>query len=341
MKNPKLFLALVFLVVLSSCNPPPDTTIRLFIPINCKLTPLQKISISLTGDNIPGDVEVEWKADRGTIVPKDGMMAEFIAPDTAGLVVISAQIKIGDTFTNPEPVTCMVEEPATIATQVLISPPTPQIISGVYTIAITEIMGNPCGRSDEEYVNEYIELYNYGELPVDLSGLLITTTQQHGDVDELVSWEYRNPGDKFGDHLILNSMVLQPRKFAIVLSPVYRMANVEFKTPYTFPPETMIITMKDGDRIGQKDTNIFAVNEPLDSILLFNGSRNQIIEYVSSYGLQRDALNLQDLSNSRQTKLPLIVKPDCSAVQKKLPGGEDIFDNWELITKGNPGSGQY
>lgn len=77
-----------------------------------------------------------------------------------------------------------------------------------YTVAITEIMGNPCGDEADQQANEYVELYNYGEYPMDVKGWYFMASNNQGNPDEIITWDTRNPySRKLASNLITDSTI--------------------------------------------------------------------------------------------------------------------------------------
>lgn len=354
MKRLLIFVSLLVSVSLTKCNNTNDALdFSIFIPVECRLTPSDTVTISVNG-NIPSNATIEWQVDRGQIESTGMRMAKFTAPASPGMVVIKVLVTVNN-ITSSQDKTCSIEIPTSEPLSITIAPNNPDTILAnpqeiesdigqntaispiQYTISITEVGPNPCGPEDE-HINEYIELYNYGSVSVDLSELLIKTSNQKEKADKIVSWFSRNPGDNFGNQLILDSTILEPKKYAVIVSPIYRMGTSRNITPYFFPEGTLILTIKQGDRIGNKNLNLYSEVEPLDAILLYKGSETRIDLYISSYGLNKEKLNLENLSEFYQRGFPFFLN-DCNAVQRKFPGGDDVSQNWEVIERGNPGEG--
>jgi hypothetical protein len=362
MKNNFVVFMLLFALVQSKCTPvnvstsqEPTPDVSIFVPTTCTLVPNGKITLSLHASILPPGSKILWDADHGTVKPNDKPMVQYTAPDYEGIVVINV------TVTAPEWVavkttTCIVSLPKTeVPIGPAVSPEpikpsdtptfqvTPILEGDNYSIAITEILGNPCG-DDDEYVNVYVELYNYGDHPVDVSGLFLTTTGQNGESDKIVSWSERSLSP-FANDLIFNTGILQPKQFGVVLSPKYPVGPATptpgEKMPYFFPPNTVILTIEKGNLIGNKLRSIYTDGKPYDAVLLYEGRTDLLKDNISTYGLDDDIDDLKNLYTHRVANLPLQATKDCSSVERINATGQDVEQNWHLIIKGNPGNGPY
>lgn len=353
-----LSLVLVLTLLLPECNPPTPTStsgVDIYIPgpLPCTLPIGGEIPLSLRATNIPQDAKILWETDNGVISPNNKPLVQFRASDKEGVAVISVTITAGG-WTSYKSTSCNIVaiktevststamETATIVPSV--TPPLPTITVTVgepqYTIAITEIMGNPCGEPDN-YANKYIELYNYGKQSVNIGGLFLYATGQGGASDEIVSWATRSSQYSLGNDVVINSTVLQPKQYGVILSPDYASKESSNRMPYFFRKNTVILTIKTGDRIGNKGRGISTHTNPVDAVLLYEGKNEQIKSVISSYGLDDKVDFLSDLVLHRCSGLPLIADADCSSIQRKVADDEDEEGNWEVIFKGNPGSGPY
>lgn len=341
-RNFKIIIIFVLLILAACSNQTSPIEFHIFIPNNCVLVPGQSVSVSLSGTNIPSDAKIEWIVDKGDISPNNESVAIFTAPQEMGIVVIRAIMTVNNFSTTAEEI-CEIKNsttdvPPTI--EVTTNPPTPtEIENDLSKVVISEIMANTC-NTDVLYVNEYIELFNYGDHSVDVNGLFLMTTRQNGEPDKITSWQSRYPSHNWGDNLILNSTIIPPHKYAIVISPVYTLVESDFFMPYNFPEGTIILTVSEGDRIGNKDGNILGGTVSLDSILLFEGTTNRIQKVISTYGLDPDKIQISDLKKAQLDDLPIRTNI-CNSVQRKIASGPDMFANWEEVPNGNPGSGPY
>jgi len=222
---------------------------------------------------------------------------------------------------------------------------TPSIILNARTIAITEVMANPCGwiTGQEAYWNEYIELYNFGIAPIDVGGWWITDGEDvKGNPDRLIAWNTRFPSQKFGgnDDIKTDTTTIQPGQFALILSPQYlRSENV--KTPYLIPSGTVILTIEDGLYLGD-DGGGLEVSETLNIVVLYIGTAEYIDQMISTYGTPRlssSPKNIKDEPSNRDG-VPIVLN-DCFSAQRQEASGPDADYNWIAIENGTPGSGPY
>jgi hypothetical protein len=110
-------------------------------------------------------------------------------------------------------------------------------------LLISEVMTNTLGREDVcpgGACNEFIELYNYGDEPVDLGGWLITDGDE---TDTIVAWRTSDLGSLTLPGLIYDTLVLAPKGFALILDRDYARGN----QPYNIPSGTLILTTNDND----------------------------------------------------------------------------------------------
>ncbi len=203
------------------------------------------------------------------------------------------------------------------------------------TIAITEIMANPCGWNTINQ-NEYIEIYNYGEDPIDVEGWFVSTSQQDGPPDKIISWGERNEFP-LGTDVIINSTIIESHQFAIILSPYYHLNDDEIKMPYIFPPNTVILTIAAGNNLGNK---LYGIRGDLDKIqddgvFIFTGTEMFISKAVSTYSIEIIGTS-PNSQNRYKASLPISTFK-CDSVQRKVVNGDDIAANWETVKEGNPG----
>jgi hypothetical protein len=219
---------------------------------------------------------------------------------------------------------------------------------GKYSIAITEIMSHPCGLSTKN-VNEYIELYNYGDEVIDVGGWFISTSRQL-EPDEIVSWNERSVNFPSNENLIFDSTEISPNQYAILLSPLYHLSNEKPIMPYIFPEDTIILTIKSGDYLGHKVYGMWGAKTAitLDGVFLYIGTDNFIGKVISTYGLSIFGTD-PNAQKGYKENLPLGVE-SCQtvnginmdyAVQRIIASERDFYGNWEIIKFGNPGSGPY
>jgi len=170
-----LFFTSLFFI--SACgNVATPTNAVTVLPKDCRMQVNERMPFTLDGV-VPPNAVVQWEADSGSIsFAPPGLNAFYTAPSQPAIVTISVTISSG-TPSVQIPVTreCIVVDPNSAPTQPNSNPqPTdPQVPTeslGTHsTIIISEVMANPCGGIEVKKWNEYVELYNYGDQPVDVS----------------------------------------------------------------------------------------------------------------------------------------------------------------------------
>ncbi|MBK8129259.1 MAG: lamin tail domain-containing protein [bacterium] len=206
------------------------------------------------------------------------------------------------------------------------------------SITITEVMVDPCGESREvETANEYVELYNYGDTPVDVGGwwLMDTGSGGYGQPDEIVAWKTRNPFIQLGVDLITDSTIIQPGQYALVLAPLYAASGID--APYQIPPTTIILTISQGTRIGDDSGGLWGTVRPRDLLVLYMGTNGQVDEVISTYGTLNQYLLAQplDIADDGLDGISRYTM-DCYSVQRLNLVGPDTDSNWDLLL-GTPG----
>jgi len=305
---------------------------------------------------IPPNALVNWEANNGGIIfAPPGLNALFIAPSEPAVVTISVSISSGTpsveipvtrqcivTSVNSPPSGDAVPFPTVPET---VASPIPQEVLPVSgsvqaTVIISEVMANPCGPVDVRKWNEYVELYNYGDQPVDVGGWWLADMGEAGTPDQLISWSQRNPNEPLANNLILNSTVIPARGFAIILSPLYAQGAFPYTMPYWFPPNTVILTPASSRSLGDDFFNIIGDGPGLDVLVLYKGGVSVIQEAVSTYGTPRLDSYVMNIQDDNRDNLPLSLH-ECSSVERILPIGADSFDNWREILNGSPGEAPY
>lgn len=100
------------------------------------------------------------------------------------------------------------------------------------TVVITEVLSN-CLVGEEDY-NEFIELYNYGNSPVDVYHFIFTD----GDsADYIRVWE-PDAGVINDPDIVTETTTIPPKGFAVILDQQYDEGN----QPYDFPAGTIALT---------------------------------------------------------------------------------------------------
>ncbi|HEY5572817.1 MAG TPA: lamin tail domain-containing protein [Anaerolineales bacterium] len=218
--------------------------------------------------------------------------------------------------------------------------PTETPAQPMYSIAITEVMGNPCGEEEdkEAIYNEYIELFNYGDQPVDVEGLWISDgNDREGNPDRIVPWSWRETDFNLGSHVITAQAVIQPNGYAVILSPRYVSVQGAFWLQYLFPRDTVILTIENGSYIGDDKSGI-SIWDERDPVILYTGNQDIIEEVISTYGTPRLTGNPRNIKDDDLDGIPLRLA-DCFSAERLDPLLPDQEDSWIEVQDGTPGRG--
>ena len=327
-------------IFINGCAPKNEPKI-IIIPNQCKISSGEEFPISLEGSNMPASGEITWSATKGDLNPTTGLNVIYTAPQEPGTVIITALLQAG----NVKYSTTLICE--VIATTSIIASDTPPVATpsstapvDLSTIAITEVMAAPCNGHAGPNKNEYIELYNFGTSKIDVNGWWIAADPGGaGTPDKIVSWSSRNPSVRLGNNVEINTTVIPPGGFAIVVSPLYYSGSGEDLTPYFFPKNTIILTLADGDYLGNDTFGLLGNVPPITTLVLYIGSNTVIDKVISTYGTP-------SFGPSPQSIIVIwdyfrYVIPDCHSMERIIASGADIISNWRRIEKGNPGQGDY
>lgn len=205
------------------------------------------------------------------------------------------------------------------------------------TISISEIMfvpQAPQGNADLESWNEYIELYNYGNDPVDVSGWWISDSGTAGNADQLVAWTDRLSDIPVGEATI-DSTVILAGGYALILSPKYDEGNKPYNELVT--DGTIILTLADdpdstSELIG-KD-GLMGRGELLDVLVLFIGTIDQIGTAVSTYGTPTwdNEGNVDSIRDNGLDSIPRGATGDWGGFRRDHLHAADAFSNWIRFT---------
>lgn len=346
-----LSVSLLFLAACGTTSTP--TNAVTVLPKDCRVLIGEQMPLALDG-LIPPNAVISWEANYGSIISAPpGLNALFIAPPDPAVVTISVSITSG-TPSVEIPVTrqCIVtslNNPTSQPTQdpgiAASASPIPQEVSPPLnavqsTIIISEVMANPCGPVEVRKWNEYIELYNYGDQPVDVSGWWLADIGEAGTPDQLAAWLQRNPNDVFANNLVLNSTIIPARGFALVLSPIYSQGAYPYSMPYRFPQNAVILTAADSRSLGDDFFNLIGDGQSLDTLVLYKGGNTVIQEVISTYGTPKLDSYVMNIRDDNRDNLPLNLH-ECSSAERIQPTGMDSFDNWREIINGSPGEAPY
>jgi len=362
-----LYLLFIGIFVLTACVPNIILTSAInplrIIASRASVLPKETVAVALNGE-LPANYTVTWSAQRGSITKNgSGLAATYVAPDTAGQDVIKAEVggksvaTIEYTLTVLSPETQTPTASATFtATATLTSSSTPTFaITPTQTstptatptpdplgIVITEVMVKPCGPDYTDKWNEYIELYNSGDRAINVGGWWISDRLDGGAPDQLVAWDERNQeyNKIFKGNVITDTTAIPPKGFAVILSAIYHLGEQQYKTPYRFPDGTIILTSREGKRIGDDFTGLVG-GRGNDFLVLYIGGSTFITKVISTYGSPMNPDNVvEHLRDDFLDNIPFDPAP-CQAVERITATGPDAQTNWRMITPGNPGEGNY
>lgn len=334
-----LIFTVLLSIFLAGCNEQNSQPLEI-TPSKCSLKPGEKITFSMKGV-IGSNPTIRWNATDGVIQAqdKDGLLAIFTAPQSPGVVDISVNITNNLTPMSPLSISCVIlSENLTAATD----PPSQPINNSVgsSTIIISEVMGHQCGADDFKKFNQYVELYNYGDQPVDVNGWWLVDNGPENKPDRLVAWSARNPTASLKQPIVGDSTLIPPHGFAVVLSPIYAQSVAPYKMPYRFPSQTIILTVVEGDRIGDDIYGLVEDRSGRDVLVLYKGGANFIEQVISTYGSPTLGLYPQDVRDDHADNLPLDLH-ECSSAERINPVGPDEFKNWREVLNGSPGEAPY
>lgn len=311
----------------------------------------QQMPFTLDGIISPNAV-ISWEANAGSIsFAPPGLNALFTAPSQPTVVTISVTISSG-TPSMQIPITrqCVVMGDASMVTPIQPVEPTIVMVDNVIpvsqdiatqpTIIISEVMANPCGGIEFKKWNEYVELYNFGDLPVDVNGWWLADTGGGGSPDQIVSWSQRNPAKPLAGSLILNSTIIPAKEYALILSPGYSDGEFPYAQPYAIPANTIILTALDSRSLGDDASSIVGDGDGRDVLVLYKGGPSVIQETISTYGTPRSAQYISDIQDDRLDNLPLELH-ECSSIERIVPTVADSEDNWREVPYGSPGEAPY
>ncbi|MBV6396962.1 MAG: hypothetical protein HFACDABA_02566 [Anaerolineales bacterium] len=307
------------------------------LPQDCSVQAGGQVALSLSGQ-IPAGLQINWSATAGNVVwTGQGLAATFIAPAEAGVATITVTFVSG----TPSPFSfsrdCLVinggARPSTGGA--FTHPNRP-------TLVISEVMANVCGGLELKKYNQYIELYNYGETAVDVNGMYFFDEGESGTPDQLVPWVSRSPF-ALDPGLIVNTTLIPPHGFALVLSPQYAQGPPPHRMPYLIPAGTIILTIASSDTLGDDLFGIIAADNGSDTLTLYRGGLTVMDAIIDAYGTPFIAgphPNDSDINDDFNDHLPLVLS-ECQSAERINPLVEDMEGNWDAVPGGTPGDGPY
>jgi hypothetical protein len=334
------FVALIAFSI-QACAPVGNTSIKASIlPDPCLVRAGGQIALTLNGQ-IPANTEIHWEASMGRVVWADqGLTATYIAADTAGDAVITVSFISGTPAPFSATLTCSVTveaPPSPPNVPMGMAPPTG---AAKPTVVISEVMGNPCGDIESRHFNQYVELYNYGDEPIDVGNWWLYDEGEAGTPDQIVAWSTRST-TWMDAPIVPNSTVLPPRGFAVVLSPIYTQSYLDDRMPYKFPNGTLILTIAQSETLGDNYFGIISNENGLDTVTLYIGGETVMEQIVDTYGtpLIKDQYPIH-VDDDRRDHAPLYLH-ECESAERVNPLLPDSEANWAVVKDGSPGEGPY
>jgi len=329
-------------------TPTNDVTV---LPKDCRLLVNEQLPLTLDG-LVPPNAVISWEANAGSIISTPpGLNAVFFAPPQPTVVTISISISSGTpSLQIPIARQCIVTSsdgtlPQSVAPQSAVdssgmAQPVSQVLSTQPTVIISEVMANPCGGIEVKKWNEYVELYNYGDQPMDVNGWWLADIGNSGTPDELVAWSQRNPTVSLSGNLILNSTIIPAKSFALILSPSYAEGVYPYTMPYHIPANTVILTAATSHSLGDDAASLVGNGPGRDVLVLYRGGPSVIQEVISTYGTPKPTQYVSELRDNYLDSLPLDLH-ECSSAERIIATGADETGNWHEISYGSPGEAPY
>lgn len=331
---------LIGLIFLTSCGGGSQSLT--ILPQDCSLSVSKQIGLTLSGEIDPNS-QVTWQASLGSIVKNaQGLSATYIAPSVAGEALITATVTSGiNASSTVLDVTCHITDASVTAPPQLTTPSTSGEVPpdpGKPPIAISEVMGNTCGGIELRKYNQYVELYNYGDQPVDVQGWYLYDEGDSGTPDTLSAWSVRS-NIIFDSQLIFNSTIIPPRSVAVVISPMY--ADNPIKMPYAFPAGTVILTVAESNTLGDDFFGIIADQDGYDTVTLYIGGASIIDTVVDTYGTPVIVDDYPvEIEDDHRDNIPRYLS-ECTSIERIDPHLPDVESNWKPVQNGSPGEVPY
>jgi hypothetical protein len=305
------------------------------LPKECELLPYGQIGLTINGVIAP-DAKVNWIAQRGLIIMNsDNFSALYTAPAEPGMDQIT--VTITPSYSGgEESLNLPCEITATEIPSPTIEPTVP--LADVPPIVISEVMSHVCGGDDYRRWNQYVELYNRGDYPVNVGGWFLFDEGERGTPDTLISWGSRFAS--FDPTLVTDTTIIPPGGFAIILSPDYPQGPLPSRMPYHIQPGTIILTVAD-DGLGDDFFRIIGNQPGYDTLTLYIGSHDVIHQVVDTYGTPAiPSPYPQDIKDNRLDTFPYYLSA-CTSIERINPNAVDSESNWQPVTNGSPGDGPY
>ncbi len=196
------------------------------------------------------------------------------------------------------------------------------------TLAISEVAFDVCGDASYDRTSEFIELFNYGDQPVDLHSLWISS----GNPQPIEPWleanpfTYLSPSDKAHQ----SSWLLPPSSFGLILGPQYPLGKVQYDIPastYLFSIDRDFGLVLGGPYgfVGSADDI-----KKRDVLILYLGNDARIDRLVSSYGTPRVPVEKADPRKVVDDGIDAYpaFQGDCITIERRVPSMPDTDLNW-------------
>lgn len=205
------------------------------------------------------------------------------------------------------------------------------------TISISEIMfvpQAPQGIAALESWNEYVELHNHGDEPVDVAGWWITDGGGIGSPDQLVAWTVRLSNIPVGTATI-DSTVIPVGGYALILPTKYDEGNRPYDDLVT--DGTIILTIADNPNSDSEligDGGLKATDQPLDFLILYEGTRDKIEHARSTYGTPTwdEDGSTSSVRDNVLDLLPRAITVGWGGYRRVHLDGDDTYSNWQRFT---------
>lgn len=213
--------------------------------------------------------------------------------------------------------------------------PPPTVVEESTSVAISEVMFDACGPKEDDDYEEYIELYNYGFVPIDLEGYWISD----GYPQKIVPWLDAHPYNMFAGvgSGLKSDWSLPAGAYALILTFEYPLGD----TPYHIPPETYIFTNdpETGNRLGGPGGFVGSQDDiaARSALILYKGDRVSIDSVISTYGTPKETRDPWNVIDDGSDGLPLY-QDDCYSVERRISSFRDTYANWVRVHRGSPGA---
>ena len=255
-------------------------------------------------------------------------------PFVTMVLVVSATLNFIATE-EPTPFVVDTNTPVSTDTPLATNAPTLEVFENdLEFLVVSEMAGKPCGGDSR---NEFIELYNSSENPIDVSGLWITDGDE---ADEISTWNSRYTSIDFGSSASVNTTIIPSHGFAVILAPGYPLVQNNPVMPYIFPEGTIILTLAEGQLIGDEKDGIQVGNR--DVIVLYKGNKSIVEKVISTYGSPTYSGIPLGFRDDGRDGIPILgTQVACWSAERIIPINDDIETNWRQVEQSSPGESSF